>query len=404
MRSAAVTRIAADLCFFFSLLCLFSPVSPLLWLLGVFLAACLLFGALALRTERRWLRLPLLLPPLALLLLAPDALTLAALGVGWVYAALLLVSDRAGMEYWSYRRFFLVMAAATILISLYVAGAKVLTVVTPAGVLLFAGLFLLLGMHTLRSLRMGSAVDPLWTVWSVLELLVPPALGAGVFALLSGLSRYVGAAMEILIYPFAQLLRLYSELMSRLFPEDFDTGIQEITEIAPMDYLESAEAAAEAQPTPTPAPVLLPAGRPFPWREVLIALAVLAFLVLLVRYLLRGRKVKNAPSALLHEERFRPQKRRRKRAAATDPAARVRQSYQSYLMVLQLHGSPVRESETSQDILMAQEKSGVLEAERYLRELYLAARYGDAGQLTTEDAEAAERCLEEIRSQATNNK
>ena len=64
MREASVTRVCADLSFFFLLFALFSPAPLPVWLTLSFLAACALCGFFAIRPKKAVFRFLLALPPL----------------------------------------------------------------------------------------------------------------------------------------------------------------------------------------------------------------------------------------------------------------------------------------------------------------------------------------------------
>ena len=57
---------------------------------------------------------------------------------------------------------------------------------------------------------------------------------------------------------------------------------------------------------------------------------------------------------------------------------------------------PVGKADTSADILAREQETGENADAKRLRELYLAARYGEPGAVTREQVQEAQACLERI--------
>ena len=396
MREAAVTRVSADLSFFFLLFCLFSPTAPQLWLLSSFLAVSTLFGFLALRAKTAFFRFLAALPPLALILFAAGAGNAAAILIAWLYYALLHTLDRAGIAYWIYRKAFLVMVIPALFACLMVSAALLFTVRAPAGVYAFAAAFFLLGLYTLRALRMGSSTDAGWKLYSVLELLLPMVLAGALGALLFRFFQFADRFLEYLILPLALLIRLLTALLGAIFHRtDVDTQDQLITDAVPPDFVDA----------PGAAPAVMSDGeatfstwlnqQTVPWKSILIVLIGVIALTVLVLYLLKSRKAVDSFSGTLREQRFQVFRRRKAKALPSENAERIRWIYQEYLSLLQGRGREIRQSETSEEI--TPDGSAW---ELQLRALYLTARYGDAGSLSAGDVETAQDCLSHIRESA----
>ena len=391
MREASVTRVSADVCFFFLLFTLFSPVAPRGWVCAAFLAACTIFGLLAIRPEKALLRLLAMLPPLLLLLAAPDGATRIALGVAWLYAALLFTLDRAGMEYWVYRKCFLVMAIPSVAACLMVFASAVFHIAAPISVYTYAAVFILLGLHTLRAMRMGVSTDTGWKLYSILELLLPVVLAGLIGAGLSLLLRHAGVLVELLALPLGLLVLLINNLFSAIFP-DFNIDPMTVDEVVSQEHFDSPA----SDPTVMSEEAAEVSGwlntHSIPWTGIAIALLCVAALVLLALYLRRSRRAKNAVSAMLREQRFQLFEKILQKPRARNNAERIRGIYREYLDLLQLHGREIRASDTSLDI--APDGSA---DECRLRQLYLVARYGDGDSLSASDVSAAQDCLERIR-------
>ena len=386
------------------LLCLFSPAEPPLGLLAGFVLACLACGFPAATARGRLPRILWTLPPLALLAVPAPLPARILLALGWAYFALSFALDRSGMEYWAYKRAFTVIAAIALGASFLVAAAKTMQVGTPGGVLGFAAGAIVLGLYTLRAIRMGVTTDPGWKAYSALELIVPPAAGGAIAGALFLLLRHGEKLFAVLIAaPFAFLVSLVTTLFSAIFSgRDLEESPSNVNEIVPPETF-------DPPPTGTPAAPSQEAldasswidAHPVPWLGILITLVLIAALVLAVRYLRRSRSARDEASSALREEKFRVFRRRARRAPARENAARVRELYQSYLAYVQTHGRVVRSSDTSEEILLAAaaapEPQEHPAEEETLRALYIRARYGDGETIRAEDVAAAEACLRVIR-------
>ncbi|MBQ9459025.1 MAG: hypothetical protein IJU66_03745 [Oscillospiraceae bacterium] len=399
MKEASSSRVCADLCWFFALYCFFSPAAPALRLLWIFAALCLLLGFGALRSEHAVVRLLWTLPALIPCAFAPDTATRVALAAGWLYFALTFAIGRFQMELWTYRRAFYIMSAAALFATLYVSAAKTFAIQVPGGVALFTAAFALLGLYTLRAIRMGVSTDLGWKAYSALELLLPAAAGGALFLLLRFLFWHAGAFFSILFTPFALLFRLITEFFSLLSRgEDMGEIGGPVTEAAPPETFEPAAPDAPPLGAAPPGEIFLPDPPPVPWGSVLAVLACVLALILFVIYLRQGRRAPGAAMERVTEDRFQVLRRRKRRPPPKDYAEAVRRCYAAYLFHLETHGQSIAGGDTSLDILSASDRPEEIQAaEQALRRLYLAARYGDGGSVSAADAEEAERCLEAIR-------
>ena len=88
--------------------------------------------------------------------------------------------------------------------------------------------------------------------------------------------------------------------------------------------------------------------------------------------------------------------RRSKRTLPGSNAHQLRRIYKTYLEYSSGLGVSRSPSDTSQDILERTEKVRHNEEARQLRELYLAARYGDPEAVTRDQVRQAQDCLERI--------
>ena len=133
---------------------------------------------------------------------------------------------------------------------------------------------------------------------------------------------------------------------------------------------------------------------------VVIGLLLLLAIYLVVRYVQTIRRREDGEEIYYDEadaEGGGRRKRRSKKRKVGGNAQQLRLIYQTYLEFVSSHGVTVTRSDTSQEILeLYQKRGGSPEAER-LRQLYIAARYGDPDAVTEEQVSEAEKCLETIQ-------
>ena len=134
------------------------------------------------------------------------------------------------------------------------------------------------------------------------------------------------------------------------------------------------------------------------------AYVVLGILMLLAVYLVLKHVRRNQPlkegAELYYDETEEdlPEKKRRrgKNQPVLGNARQLRRIYQTYLEFVNQRGLSIRKTDTSAEILERAKKiQDSPQAER-LRELYIAARYGDPKAITRQQVEEAQACLEEI--------
>ena len=88
--------------------------------------------------------------------------------------------------------------------------------------------------------------------------------------------------------------------------------------------------------------------------------------------------------------------RKARKAPPLSPARQLRRIYKTYLEYTGSKGLARRAGDTSQDILDRADKLRQSEDARRLRELYIAARYGDPKAVTRDQVQEAQGCLERI--------
>lgn len=395
MKHAAAPRVAGEVCTLLLLYCLFDPIPPRFWLLAAFPVALLVCGIVAMRFDLAVLRLLCCLPAALPLLAADRSATLILLAVCWLYAAIRFTVGRFTEKDWVYRREFAVLIAIAVLSSLLVAAGKTLHVETPPGVIGFAAASVLLGIYSMRVIRLGTLDEPGWCAYSALELVLPLGVAAGFSALLWLLLQ---AVYSVLLWLAGLFGEAPAPAPTQTAPNPDNPLIHYIPHQFPAgggQYVLEELPDPVKKPEPEPERVM---QLSYAWLILIIAVLALAAL-LIILYLRRRKKVnrKNGGAGENEETEFSRFGRRRQRVVLSADR-RIRAAYRSYLRELQQQGLSIHSCDTSLDVLTAAEVKGLSPEARELRELYLIARYGDADSLGPKEADRAVECLQIIQN------
>lgn len=405
MKRTAAARITADLCFYFSILCLIDRLSPSFRAMGIFTAAAFFAASLAVQTELLPLRLLLGLLPGAAFLLAPITPLSVLPGLGWLYFVLIVTLGGFHEGLYEYRgRYRIMLILGLFFVAANLANSTIYLgrMLSPAG-LIFLFLFMTLGVIALRQMQMGAVMDRRWRLSNAATVFAVPLLAVGLSFILYELLKWSVPLWKLVLSPIAGLIIW---VLMALFGRE-----------------EAADVLTTPPPgaTPPPANTMLEQGftsgnleergmegspllRIFFTGDVLTPIAyILAALLLfaalwLIYRLIRRAVGKQKTEELYYEDTDLPgaprRLLRRPSAGERGNARRVRRLYREYLTLQRRRGSEIRKDSTSQDVL---EQTAGDAADETLRRIYIAARYG--GEIRDEDVRTAERCLEEIRGQ-----
>lgn len=403
MKRTAPLRITADLCFYFSILCISRKLSPWTTSMVIFTALAFVCAVLAIRMEAWPLRLLLGLLPGAAFYFAPFGLLLFFPALAWLYFLLIVTLGGFHEGLYEYRaRYRIMLIAGLFFLAAHLANMAIYRglMLSPEG-LVFLFLFMTLGVIALRQMQMGALMDPKWRLSNAATVFVVPLLAIGLAFLLFWLVRASLPVWKAVLTPIANGIVWFIMLFYR--PE------------------EAAVTVETPAPSSTPPPPLVNGGiqtgkgqfmedktigeilpRLFsgdvitPLAYILAALLFFGALWLIWSLVRRGAA--REQQELCYEDADLPgapqRLLRRRSAAERSNARRVRRLYRDYLTLQRRRGSEVRRDSTSQDVL-SQTAGG--EADETLRRIYIAARY--RGEISDGDVREAERCLEEIRKQ-----
>ena len=396
MRDYAPLRIAGDQSFYFLLVCLFAAPYARPWLFAVMLAACLIFGFLAVQLDSVPVRVLCTLPPAALLLLA-DGLVPMLLVPAWLYFMLLYATGNTSVEYHVYRGAFIIMLIITLFAFLFSAGRPLFPNLDFRAAVGFLAALLLFGFLTMQTIRMRVQTNLRWKLQNLAALAVPAAGFVGLFSLIYALFKHARKLVEILTMPFIMLVRLLNALFSKLFDGSF----------VPKTRIPTGESVVVETQTVTRGTFPESKGMGHGWNPNLnwaailtVALSLVMLVVLSVPVIrrLRGKRKREdkAQLAVMQKKKFRQTRRKHRKDVESSVELFIRSVYRQYLNFLSQHGQTIEKKNTSLEILNDKHKTLVTQSDRKLRALYLIARYGDAKKLTREDAQQAQACLEAI--------
>ena len=418
----APMRVCADMAFYFYVLALLSLTvaynassggkvygvitnitSPWALQIGVLLGSCFALGFLIVRIKKPALRLVLsLLPGLTFLMspLQPVHLLHAA---ALAYYVIFMTIGNFDEYLDVYRRRIRVMLiAALVLTGLLIVfrfsndawyGSKLL------GGEEYGIIFFILAVVSLRGMRLSmGASGRLRAMDTAFVIALPVVLTAAVF-LFSG-------AVPVITFLFKQLTRFLGWLIGLLFPEKEkqtlpdipDTNGGRLEDIPLIDPEEISEDSGVEPMEGKDFRIDLPSRTLF-W--ILIAV-VIAVLVLIAVRLIRSKRTERVRTGRSHDRIERvPFERMAARSQETSLTANVKQIrkiYRVYLEQIFSKHAKVSPYDTSRDVLDISSNFSDLPENNELREIYIAARYGDPDAVTSEQAGEARRCLNTLLS------
>ena len=420
-RQYAPLRVCADLCLYFYTVSLFSfrvlysfsddagvhaavsnLVSERTLPLFLLVAACFALGLVIVRLDSAALRFLLsLLPGLCFLLIPfrPEVLILIA---AWLYYVIVMTVGNFDVHLDVYRRRSVVTLSAALLLTLCLIifhfGTDDWYRTRLFGGETFGLLFFLLCVLSLRGMRRSFGSSGLSRFLDAACVVALPVLPVAVFFLLRSAVPAVTFLFSLLSRFLIWLYRLFfpQDRMPELFhpPEEQDVN-KTIKEKNPMLLPVGNDHSPDAE---------MMEGKPFqlslsPQIGLYITLALLAAALIFVAVmLLRGKKAHAEKAAAFQEDVHRTPyegllRRTLRESAVPANVRQIRRIYRSYLKLVHSLRIGISPSDTSEDVLGL--SSGCLDIPENaaLRELYIAARYGDPKAVTARQVSEAKRCL-----------
>ena len=407
MKLTFVFRIAAEICFYFSVLHAATLADAFTLPMALFAAACLLLGLVIVRINNPVIRGVLALLPGFCFLLAPFTWLLILPVFAWIYYILVMVLGHYAIPLEEYRKAFIFMLS----ISLFFVAANIANStlmrnqVISAESLVYALVFLILGIFVMRRLRMGAQMDMRWQVRNVLSVVGIPLLAIGASLAVFLLLRFSTYALGAILAPVG---RFFIWLFHQLFPTGnspidemtLEEAMKPFSIVQPVSLEESGSVSEEMRGLEISNPYELLIERAATIGGWILLGILLVIVLLLIWRHARKNEAKADEERMYEEYESAPVKGRKRRKnrlpLLAGNARQLRRIYKTYLEYRRDKGVAVYPSDTSADVLKRDLQLGESADAVRLRELYLAARYGNPSEVTRGQVQEAQACLERI--------
>ena len=407
MKLTFVFRIAAEICFYFSVLHAATLANAFTLPMALFAAACLLLGLVIVRISNPVIRGVLALLPGLCFLLAPFTWLLILPVFAWIYYILVMVLGHYAIPLEEYRKAFIFMLS----ISLFFVAANIANStlmrnqVISAESLVYALVFLILGIFVMRRLRMGAQMDMRWQLRNVLSVVGIPLLAIGAALAVFLLLRFSTYALGAVLAPIG---RFFIWLFHQLFPTGnspidemtLEEAMQPFSVAQPVSLEESGSVSEEMRGLEISNPYELLIERAATIGGWILLGILLVIVLLLIWHHARKNEAKADEELMYEEYESAPAKGRKRRKnrlpLLAGNARQLRRIYKTYLEYRRDKGVAVYPSDTSADVLKRDLQLGESADAVRLRELYLAARYGNPSEVTRGQVQEAQACLERI--------
>ena len=423
-RLYAPLRVCADMCFYFYIVSLFSftvlytgsnekgiygvvsnLIAPWASQLAVLTAACFVLGFVIIRVNNAAVRFILSLLPGLSFLMSPLQPVMLIHAAAWVYYVICMTIGNFDVYLDVYRRrsritLFIMLILTCCLIIFHFGtddwyGKKLF------GGELFGLAYFVLTVLSLRGMRLSLGSPGSLRALDGAFVIVLPALLVAVFFLMRG-------SIPVVTYVIKHVANFLVWLFRRIFPGRKDPDMfyppEEDMDHGTIDDPVSIPDGKGLSPTPE-----MMSGEDPHFNlsgnvifVIMIACLAAALIFIAIR-LLRGRQKDTDKPKLVRErlERVPFEGLLRRRSGdhqLTGNVKQIRKAYRSYLDHLRSMRLAVSPSDTSADVLDTSSEAIDMPENRTLREIYIAARYGDPNAVTAEQVAEAKRCLSAIEA------
>ena len=423
-RQFAPLRVCADICFYLYAVSLFSfnviysysdgeeyhgvvsnLIAPWSLQLAIFVAACLAAGIVAVRADSLPLRFILSLLPGLSFLMSPFQPVLLIHAAAWVYFVIVITVGSFEVHLDVYRRRAGVMLFITLMLTLCLIvfhfGTDEWYSARFFGGEGYGLLFFVLCVFSLRGMRTElGAPKKMRLLDAAFVIALPLLLLFSVFLMRFGvpvISALITLLSRFLIW-LRHLIFPESPPVNPLFSPEGDDPIAEKEALpVPADEFHAPEG------DPVGSEIIRHLFSPDVLFWIMIALLAAALILIAVRLIRRRPKGHDKPrlaSETIERTPFEGRRRRRPGEAALPANVRqIRKIYRSYLSHIRSLRLKVSPSDTSEDVLAFSSRYLDMPENKRLRELYIAARYGDPKAVTAEQVGEARRCLGVIEAE-----
>ena len=407
MKLTFVFRIAAEICFYFSVLHAATLANAFTLPMALFAAACLLLGLVIVRINNPVIRGLLALLPGLCFLIAPFTWLLILPVFAWIYYVIVMVLGNYAIPLEEYRKAFIFMLSVSLFfVAANIANSTLMrNQVISAESLVYALVFLILGIFVMRRLRMGAQMDMRWQLRNVLSVVGIPLLAIGAALAVFLLLRFSTYALGAILAPIG---RFFIWLFHQLFPTGnspidemtLEEAMKPFSIVQPVSLEESGSVSEEMRGLEISNPYELLIERAATIGGWILLGILLVIVLLLIWHHARKNEAKADEELMYEEYESAPAKGRKRRKnrlpLLAGNARQLRRIYKTYLEYRRDKGVAVYPSDTSADVLKRDLQLGESADAVRLRELYLAARYGNPSEVTRGQVQEAQACLERI--------
>lgn len=400
MNKSVVTRIAYEVCFLLAIVSGAWSCADEISVMLLFVAAIVIAGWVAVGLKHGALRFLVSLVPAGVIFLADKPVLIGAMILAMLYFVLLMTIGNFDMEYLTVHFIFEVMAIfCLIFLFVFIAKAATTGTATDIGLLIFSLLFIVLGIITLRSLRLNMSMDAKNRLTNAAVVVLPALIGIAGSIGIYFIIKYAG---PYIAYPFVLLVQwLYSLSHHGELPPPKRLYIDAGSQHLPQTHM-SRESHKDLLTDPTQSEKITTVNlriEDFPLRYVLAGAGIALLIVLIVWYVLRHRKAKAAGIDFEDTVSVGERLARRRTRVPDNNADKIRRIYRDYLFFLRLRGVEIDSGDTSREILDTSRDHITGEAGETLRQIYIRARYASADEISDEDVKLAEDCLARIKEE-----
>lgn len=418
-RQYAPLRVCADIAFYFYLIAMLSLtlrtttsdgtavhggannlIAPWSAQLALMFCACLVLGFLIVRMENAFIRFVLSLLPGLTFLMSPFRPVMVIHAAALAYYVIFMTVGSFEIFLDVYRRRARLML---IVVFLLTCALIVLRFSTDGwhsmelfGGELYGPVFFLLSVLSLRGMRLNMGAPMKLRALDSVFVVALPALLIGAFFLLRGSVPVLTLLLKLLTRFLIWAYRLF-------FPEkELPKPIEDLEE----RFNKESEDDIDLKPVNNNTdPVTDPISGEDPhfrlsanaWLGIIIIALVAALVIITIRLVRNKPKSSYKPGRVRQRIEIMPFDsliRRRSAEPALSPNVRqIRKTYRSYLDLIREMRMKIAPSDTSQDVLDNTSACFDVPENKTLREIYIAARYGDPAAVTPEQAAEAKRCL-----------
>lgn len=423
-RVYAPLRVCADMCLYYYMLAVMTlaveynistekgvygvvsnMIAPWLNQLLILVGACFVIGFLIVRINNVALRFVLSLLPGLTFFMSPLEPTMLIHAAAWVYYVIYMTVGSFELYVDVYRRrgrlLLFIALILTCLLLFYHFGNEAWYGNTLFGGEVFGLLFFVLIVFAMRGMRLSYGAPAKMRIFDAVHVVALPLILLAGFFLLRGtipaFTWIIAKITRVLTWLFRLLTKPREEVP--IIPDEDYEGPVKIEEEDQEIVLPPKAPDQTVDPGTTATPRVR--IQTSVWLWILFAILVLALVYYAIKLIRDRQKVYDkAKIARDRIEKLPREKHSRRQIFGSSLSAnvnKIRKVYRSYLQHLRSSDVKIYPSDTSKDVLENTSQRLDIPENAALREVYIAARYGDPNAVTSEQADEAKRCFTVIK-------